>query len=111
MSKEFLKFDDVEIEKWKFHSSKSPISMNYVGIDKIKISDKFSFGWKDLCFICYKNVELGKPLCPMLPKISGYVKSFDKANLRMPFLMEDKQLLKKSNLLMLWKSFWQWSSM
>lgn len=42
MGKEFLKFDDVEIENQKFHSSKREVSKNEVDIEKITISNKFS---------------------------------------------------------------------
>ena len=41
MSKESLKLGDVEIEKRKFPSSKSPIDYSNVNIDKIIMSDEF----------------------------------------------------------------------
>lgn len=42
MSGKVLKFVNNEIEKFKFHSSKSPISRNNVDINKIKRSNKFA---------------------------------------------------------------------
>ena len=39
--KEFLKFDEVEIEKVQFHCSKSAISIGDVNIDKIVIFEEF----------------------------------------------------------------------
>ena len=42
LRKEFLKCDDVE--KLKFHSSKSEISVNNVDIDKKTMSHKFGCG-------------------------------------------------------------------
>ena len=41
MSKEFLKLGDVEIEKRKSPSSKSPIDYSDINIDKITMSDEF----------------------------------------------------------------------
>ena len=35
MDKKFIKFHDTEIEKYKFHQDKSPISKNNTDIDKI----------------------------------------------------------------------------
>ena len=42
MSIEFLKFGDIEIAKQKFHSSRNPMTTDYMGINKILISDKFA---------------------------------------------------------------------
>ena len=39
MGKELVKFGHVEIETEKFHSSKSPVDMENVSIDKIVICD------------------------------------------------------------------------
>ena len=41
MAKEFLKFGDVEIEKRKFHCSKSSVTQGDVHINKILISEGF----------------------------------------------------------------------
>ena len=48
MSKKFLKLGDVEIEKRKFPSSKSPIYVGNVNIDKIVMSDEFPCTKKEL---------------------------------------------------------------
>ena len=48
-------FGEIEIEWCKFHSPKEPISMEYVDIDKILISNKVSY-YK--YFIAYKNDDL-----------------------------------------------------
>ena len=56
--KEILKFDDVEIEKGEFHSSKNTIPIDDVNIDKVVISDQFSWIIKgSRYFISYKNNE------------------------------------------------------
>ena len=44
--KTIIKFDDIEIEKQKFHQHKKPILIKNVGIKKIVVSNKVSFGKK-----------------------------------------------------------------
>ena len=56
--KRIIKFDDTEIEKCKFHQHKSPILKDNMGINKIVISDKISFGKKGFkYFIDYKDTK------------------------------------------------------
>ena len=47
MDKRTIKIDDTEIEKYKFHQYKSPISINNVDINKIVVSNKVSFNKND----------------------------------------------------------------
>ena len=47
MDKKIVKFDDTEIKKYKFHQSKSPISLNGIDINKIVVSNKLPFTEKD----------------------------------------------------------------
>ena len=73
MNKITITFDDTEIEKSKFQYSKYPINIKKVNDDKTIISNKVSFGKKAFKrFIDYKDDEKVKPLCLMLPKMSGY---------------------------------------
>ena len=44
MEKTIIKFDDIEIEKQKFHQHKRPISIKNIDINKIIVSNTFSFG-------------------------------------------------------------------
>ena len=44
MDKKIMKFDDTEIEKYKFHQHGSPIYIDNVDINKIVVSNKLSFG-------------------------------------------------------------------
>ena len=44
MSKEFLEFGGIKIEKRTFHSSKRPVITEDVNIDKIVISEEFAYG-------------------------------------------------------------------
>ena len=68
MSENTLKFDNIVVNKKEFHKSKQPISLNLVNVDQIVISDKFKhgdYGFK--YFIGYKENEIAKPLCIILP--------------------------------------------
>ena len=46
MAKEIIRFGNIELEKYKFHQHKSPISIYDVNIDKIVVSDKVPLGKK-----------------------------------------------------------------
>ena len=58
MDKKVIKFDDTEIEEYKYHQNKSPISINNIDINKIVVSNKLHFGKQDFkYFIGYKDSE------------------------------------------------------
>ena len=66
------------VNKKEFHISKETIDLMSVNIDQIVISDKFNHnneGFK--YFIRYQEGEIVKPLCIVLPQMSGYVKYFE----------------------------------
>ena len=44
----FIKFDDIEIQKQKFHQHKELISIKNIDIKKIVVSNKVSFGKKGI---------------------------------------------------------------
>ena len=59
---------------------KNFITQNLVNIDKIVISDKINRideGFKYL--IVYKDDNIVRSLCVVLPQLSGYIKYFDNA--------------------------------
>ena len=88
-----MKFDDTEIEEYKFHQHKSPISINK-DINKIIVSNKLPFGKQDfIYFIGYKDV---RPLCIFCAKMSIYKLSFYKTRC-MHFLIKDENFLEKCN--------------
>ena len=58
-----IKFGDIEIQKRKFHQHKGAISIKNIDINKIVVSNKVSFGKKDL------NISLATK---MLKKINHY---------------------------------------
>ena len=47
MDKKIIKFDDTDIEKYKFHQYKRPISTDNIDVNKIVVSNKISFGKND----------------------------------------------------------------
>ena len=64
MHKKIIKFDDTEIEEYKFHQNKSPISINDIDINEIVVSNELPFGDQDFkYFIGYKNSEKIRSLC------------------------------------------------
>ena len=79
MSEKTLKFNNIRVNKKEFHKSKQPIDLMSVNVDQIVVSDKFKHsdeGFK--YFIGYQEGEIVKPLCIILPQMSGYIKYFEK---------------------------------
>ena len=69
----------LEFTKKEFHKSKQPIDLDLINVDQIVVSDKFKHnddGFK--YFIGYKEGEIVKPLCIILPQTTGYIKYFEK---------------------------------
>ena len=90
MSEKTLKFDNIRVNKKEFHKSKQPIKLDFVNINQIVISDKFKHsddGFK--YFISYKEGEIVKPFCIILPQISGYIKYFENDGKNMSFVTKD----------------------
>ena len=90
MSKKALKFDYVRVNKKEFHKSKQPIDLDLVNVDQIVVSDKFKHcddGFK--YFIGYKEDEIVKPLCIILPQMTGDIKCFENGGKNMSFVIKD----------------------
>ena len=67
-----------------------------VNVDQIVISDKFKNsdqGFK--YFIGYQDEEIVKPLCIILPQMSGYIKYFESGGKNMSFFIKDDKVWKK----------------
>ena len=43
MDKKIIKFDDIEIEKYKFHQYKRPVSIDNIDFTKIVVPNKMYF--------------------------------------------------------------------
>ena len=74
MAKEILTFDDIEIEKNRFHRHKTPIVLRDVDTEKVFVSKKISFGYY-IGYLYHDNKV--KPLHIRLPKTTAYVKSYE----------------------------------
>ena len=98
MSEKTLKFDNIRVNKEEFHKSKQPIGLGLVTVDEIVVSDTFKHsddGFK--YFIGYKESEVAKPLCIILPQMTGYIKYFEYGGKNMTFVIKDDYVLDKYN--------------
>ena len=96
MSEKTLKFYNIRVNKKEFHKSKQPIDVMSVNLDQTAISDKFKHsdeGFK--YFIGYQEGEVVKPLCIILPQMSGYIKYFENGGKNMSFLIKDDEVWDK----------------
>ena len=87
--KKRLKFNNIILNKKRFHRSKEPIDLLSVDLDQIVVSYKFKHndeGFK--YFIGYLKDEIVKPLCIILPQMDGYIKYFENGSKNMPFLLK-----------------------
>ena len=98
MSEKTLKFNNIRLNKKEFHKSKKPIDLMSVNVDQIVVSDKFKHsdeGFK--YFIGYQEDEIVKPLCIILPQMSGYIKYFENGGENISFMVKDDDVLDKYN--------------
>ena len=96
MSEKTLKFNNITFDKKEFRKSKEPIDLLSVDLDQIVISDKFKHNNKVFKhFIGYQKSEIVKPLCIILPQMSGYIKYFENGGKNMSFLIKDDEVWDK----------------
>ena len=96
VSEKTLKFNNIKVNKKEFHKSKQPIDLMSVKVDQIVVSDKFKHnneGFK--YFFGYQEGEIVKPLCIILPQMSGYIKYFENGGKNMSFLIKDDEVWEK----------------
>ena len=86
MTKKTLKFNNNTVNNKEFHMSKIPINLMSVNINKIVVSDKLNHN-KDCFkyFIGYQKGEIVRPLCIILPQMSGYIKYFEYGVMKISF--------------------------
>ena len=90
MTKKTLKFDNVRVNKKEFYASRQSVALGLINVNQILISDKFKHsdtGFK--YFIGYKDDNIIRSLCIILPQMGGYMKHFDNAGTNMSFMIED----------------------
>ena len=70
------------------------MALNLVDINKIVVSDKFKHKDKDFkYFIGYKDNNIVRPLCIILPQMNGFIKYFESRGKNMSFMIEDGSVL------------------
>ena len=87
---------NVRVNKKKFHMSKKAIDLMSVNVNKIVVSDKFNYN--EDCFkyfIGYQKGKIVRPLCIILPQMSGYIKYFEYGSPNMSFLIKDDEVGEK----------------
>ena len=79
MSSQKIKFGDKEVDKKKkFYSSKEVILLDSLDLNKIVVSRRWKLNDTTYKYFCgYLNNDIIKPLCVILPQMSGYIKYFD----------------------------------
>ena len=93
MSEKTLNFDNIKVNKKEFHKFKQSVDLDLINVDQIVVSDKFKHsddGFK--YFIGYKEGEIVKPLCIILPQMTGDIKYFENGGKNMSFLIKDDVL-------------------
>ena len=92
-----LEFDNSRANKKKIHNFKQPIDLISVNVN-IVVSDEFKHCDERLkYFIGYQEDEIVKPLCIILPQMSGYIKYFKNGGKNMFFFVRDDNVLDKYN--------------
>ena len=71
-----LEFNKIKLNKKEFHKSKQAIYLHKVEISEIVISDDFKLDDGVKNFIGCKNDKTVKPLCIILPQMSGFISYF-----------------------------------
>ena len=96
ISEKTLKVDNIRVNKKELRKFKQSIDL--VNVDQIVVSDKFKHsddGFK--YFIGYKEGEIVKPLCIILPQMNGYKRYFENGGKNMSFVVKDDDVLDKYN--------------
>ena len=89
MSSQNIKFGDKEIDKKGFISAKKFISLDSVDISQIIVSNKWKINdTTSKFFIGYLNEDIIRPLCTILPQMSGFIKYFEDGAKNMSFMTE-----------------------
>ena len=96
MSSQSITFGDKKVDEKEFYSSQQVISLNSVDTGKIIVSDKWKINdTTSKFFFGYLNEDVIKPLCIILPQMSGFIKYFESGAKNMSFMTEDKDIYLK----------------
>ena len=92
MSEKTLQFNII-LNKKKCHKSKEQIDLLSVDVNRIVVAYKFKRNNESFKhFIGYQEGEIVKPLCIILPQMSGYIKYFENGSKNMSFLIKDDEV-------------------
>ena len=98
MSSRKIKFGDKEVDKKEFYSSKQAISLDYVDLNKIVVSNKWKINDTTYKYLCeYLNNDTIQLLCVILPQMNGNIKYFDDGGKNMSFVTDDEEIYEKYN--------------
>ena len=96
MTEKILKFNNIRVNKKELHKSKQPIDLMSVNVDQIVESDKCKHNNEDFkYFIGYQEGKVVKPLCIILPQMSGSIKYFENGSKSMSILIKDDEVQEK----------------
>ena len=77
---------------------KQAISLDSIDLSKVVVSNKWKINDTTYKYSCgYLNNDIIKPLCVILPQMSGYIKYFDDGGKNMSFVTDDEEVHKKYN--------------
>ena len=94
--KKTLTFNNIILNKKKLHRSKKPIDLLSVDLEQIVVSHKFKHNDESFkYFIGYLKGEIVKPLCIILPQMSGYGKYCENGSRNMSFFIKDDEVWDK----------------
>ena len=89
-----IKFNNVRVTKKEFDKSKQPIDLDFGIENQIVVPEKFRHSDKGFkYFIGYQEDEIFKPLCIILPQMSGYIKYFENGGKNRSFMIKDVNIL------------------
>ena len=93
-----MRFGEKEMAKKMFYVAKKNIKICYVSVDNIVISNLIETKTNSKYLIAIKFEKAIRPLVLIIPKMSGYFKTFkvkERDNKLMSFRMDDEKLLEK----------------
>ena len=90
MSKQTLKFNDIVVSRKGFYASKKAIPLTSVNTNKTVISHRVKHDDNSYKYFIGHLHDDGviRPLCVILPQMSGYIKNFENGGKNMSFKIE-----------------------
>ena len=95
-----LVFGDIEVSKKQFYESKKAVKLSSIDVNKIVVSNKVKGNNEtSKIFIGYMDDtdSIVRPLCLLLPQMSGWIKYFEYGGKNMSFKIEDEKVYLKDN--------------